>query len=292
MSITLPKVTYKSDSESDIEVMTFGETYKKLTKTTEHNPFAVHKIQFYLILIVTENVYSHYVDFKFYDLKKGSVLFVAKNQVQYFTEDFKNVKGFCIVLNSQFLEQNYFLSKNNNLNRLYNYHLENPVIHSEEMGNDEFIGVVEKLYFEYMLPNNFAKADILRAYIDIILLKAERVKQQHAIVGVKTQWLEVFNEFKNMLESNYAKTRSSRDYSSKLLISYKFLNDIVKKSTGKTVKAFIDDFVIIEIKRYLVTTSLSVKEISYKTGFEEPANMTKFFKKNTQQTPLKFRQKL
>ncbi|WP_344714552.1 helix-turn-helix domain-containing protein [Winogradskyella damuponensis] len=93
-----------------------------------------------------------------------------------------------------------------------------------------------------------------------------------------------------MLEIDYPKTRSSRDYASNLFISYKFLNDIVKTLTGKTVKAFIDDFVIIEIKRYLVTTSLSVKEISYKTGFEEPANMVRFFRKNTTFTPLKFRE--
>ncbi|MEM9824463.1 MAG: helix-turn-helix domain-containing protein, partial [Bacteroidota bacterium] len=38
------------------------------------------------------------------------------------------------------------------------------------------------------------------------------------------------------------------------------------------------------------STALSVKEISYQTGFEEPANMVKFFKKNTGITPLKFRQ--
>ena len=96
--------------------------------------------------------------------------------------------------------------------------------------------------------------------------------------------------FKDMLEKEYTKTRSSRDYASSLFISYKFLNDIVKKLTSKTVKTFIDDFVTIEIKRYLVTTSLSIKEISYKTGFEEPANMVKFFRKNTSFTPLKFRQ--
>lgn len=93
-----------------------------------------------------------------------------------------------------------------------------------------------------------------------------------------------------MLEKEYVNTRNSKIYASKLFISYKFLNDVVKKLTGKTVKAFIEGFVTTEIKRYLVSTSLSVKEISYKTGFQEPVNMVKFFKKNTKITPLKFRQ--
>ena len=145
----------------------------------------------------------------------------------------------------------------------------------------------EKIFFSHT-PNKPFPSSLL----NVLLLKAERAKEIQSITlsGIKTQWLETFNLFKNMLEEEYIKTRSSRYYASKLFISYKFLNDIVKKLTGKTVKAFIDDFVTIEIKRYLVSTSLSIKEVSYQTGFEEPANMVKFFKKHTNITPLKFRQ--
>ncbi|WP_298420938.1 helix-turn-helix transcriptional regulator [uncultured Kordia sp.] len=292
MEQVLPKIAFKSNATLDIEVMTFAETYKKLTSVDGHDPFAPHKIQFYIILVVTKNTYAHYVDFKCYDLKEGSVIFIAKNQVHHFTEDFQKAAGFTIILNSHFLEKNYLFSKNNTLNRLYNYHLEVPVIHPEEIGEDEFISIIQKLYFEYRLPNNFAKVEMLRAYINIILLKAERVKHEQSINTVKSHWLQVFNEFKTLLELNYANKRNSRSYAADLHISYKFLNDVVKKTTGKTVKAFIDDFVTIEIKRYLASTSLSVKEISYTTGFDEPANMIKFFKKNTQLTPLKFRKQL
>lgn len=292
MTQSLPKIAYKKAAIYDIEVMSFDEMAAKLSQMHSHDPFAPHKIQFYLMIIVTNQAYTHYVDFKYYTLQKGSMLFVAKNQVQHFTKDIKSAKGFCIVINSHFLEQNYFLSKSIRLNRLYNYHLEDPLILPNEVVEDEFITSVEKLYAEYQLPNPFAKEELLRAYIDIILLKAERVKQQHAIRGVKTHWLKVFNQFKSLLEENYLNTRNSRFYASEILVSYKFLNDVVKQATGKTVKAFIDDFVTMEIKRYLASTALSVKEISYKTGFEEPANMTKFFKKNTQQTPLQFRKQL
>ena len=154
---------------------------------------------------------------------------------------------------------------------------------------DNFIGVAHKLHYEYNFPNNFLKHDMLRALLQVLLLKAERAKENKSIDNVKTHWLNTFSAFKNILQKEYSKTRNSRNYASKLFISYKLLNDIVKKLTGKTVKAFIDDFVTIEIKRYLVSTSLSIKEISYQTGFEEPANMIKFFKRNTQKTPLQFR---
>lgn len=287
---TLPKVAFNSNIRLNIEVMTFSETYQKLNKALEHSPFSAHKIQFYIIMVVTKGNYSHFVDFKFYNLKKGNILFVAKNQVHHFTNSLKDSEGFTIILNSDYLEQNYFLSKSINLNRLYNYHLESPVFETKKRIENEFISIVNLLYSEYKLQYDFAKIEMLQSYLHIFLIKAERIKQESSNTNIKNRWLNVFSQFKNLLDNNYASTRNSRYYAKELLVSYKFLNDVVKNLTGKTVKTFIDDFVTTEIKRYLLSTSLSVKEISYKTGFDEPANMVRYFKKNTKTTPLKFRQ--
>lgn len=160
------------------------------------------------------------------------------------------------------------------------------------MGKDSLIKLITHLHKEYASNNLFAKSEILASLLQVLLLKAERAKELHAVTHIDKHWLETFSKFKNILEKEYVNTRNSRIYASKLSVSYKFLNDIVKKLTGLTIKAFIDGFVTIEIKRYLVSTSLSINEISYKTGFEEPTNMVKFFKKNTGTTPLKFRQQL
>lgn len=290
MEKEIPKIFFNRYKSLDIEVMNFTQLSSKLIQSETHNPFAAHKIEFYLILIITKNSYSHFVDFKSYLLSEGSALFVAKNQVHHFTKGLLESDGFCIVFSSLFMDKYYFLSDTLKLNRLFNYHIETPVILPEDMGQDNLIGIAHKLHDEYTFPNNFAKSEILRTLLHLLLLKAERTKESQSISGVKTHWLETFSNFKNLLEKEYVKTRNSRIYAANLFISYKFLNDIVKQLTGKTVKAFIDEFVTIEIKRYLVSTSLSVKEISYRTGFEEPANMIKFFKKNTNTTPLKFRQ--
>ncbi|MEM9986019.1 MAG: helix-turn-helix domain-containing protein, partial [Bacteroidota bacterium] len=202
----------------------------------------------------------------------------------------KEAKGYCLVFDHSFLDRRYILPQSQKLNRLFNYHIETPIIQAWEMGQDSLQGIAWKLHDEYHFPNDFAKSEMLHTLLHVLLLKAERVKEFQSISGLKTDWLERFNQFKSLLESNYVTTRSSRDYAIEMFISYKFLNEIVKKLSGKTVKAFIDDFVAVEIKRYLVSTSLSVKEISYQTGFEEPANMIKFFKKNTGFTPRRFRE--
>ena len=138
---------------------------------------------------------------------------------------------------------------------------------------------------------SFAKAEILNALLQALLLKAERAKEAQLPKATNPHWLDLFNRFKEMLEKGFFQTRNARFYAAELAISYKYLNDIVKELSGKTAKEFIDDFVIIEIKRRLASTPLSIKEISYQTGFDEPSNMIKFFKKKTQKTPLDFRRK-
>ncbi len=291
MEKEIPKIHFNKSQSLGIEVMNFAQLRNKLlVQSKDHDPFSAHRLKFFLVLVVTKNAYSHFVDFKSYKLLKGSALFVAKNQVHHFTKELLTADGFCIVFDSLFVGKDYFLSGNLKFNKLYNYHIETPVIHQQQMGEDSLMGVAWKLYNEYIFPNNFAKSEILCALLNVLLLKAERTKELQTPSGVKAQWLEIFNKFKNSLENNYTETRSSKFYAQQLFISYKSLNEVVKTLAGKTVKTFIDDFVTMEIKRYLAATSLSIKEISYNTGFEEPSNMVKFFKKNTRITPLQFRQ--
>jgi len=292
MEKKLPRINFDTKRVFDIEVMTLKETFSKLENIDNHDPYKSHKIKFYLILYVTKDAYEHYVDFKYYNLTAGSILFIAKNQVHHFTKKLELAEGYCIVLNSNFLEKRFFLSENIKLNRLYNYHLENPAINGNEIEEDGFSGLIRQLYKEYTNSELFAKKEILSTLLHLFLLKAERVQQKRSFTQIKTNRIVIFNKFIESIENEYSITRSSRYYASKLTISYKLLNEIVKELTKKTVKEFIDDFVTVEIKRYLVSTSLSIKEISYKTGFDEPSNMVKFFKRNTLQTPIQFRNKI
>jgi AraC-like DNA-binding protein len=290
MKKEIPKITFNKNQNLNIEVMNFAQLFNKLKSSSDHYPFAVHKIEFFLIMITFNNSYTHFVDFKPYELTPGSALFIAKNQVHHFTKDVEKAEGICIIFNSLFTDKHQFSSDNLKLNRLFNYHIETPLILKEELREDKLTDIATLLYNEYNSPNPFAKSELLSTLLQALLLKAERAKDFRSISSVKLHWLELFSSFKNLLEEEYVNTRNSKDYASKLFISYKFLNDIVKELTGKTAKAFIDHFVCMEIKRFLVSTSLSIKEISYQSGFEDSGNMVKFFKKNMAITPLKFRQ--
>ncbi|MEM9819530.1 MAG: AraC family transcriptional regulator, partial [Bacteroidota bacterium] len=215
MKEEIPKIHYKN-KRTDIEVMSFKQLYYKLEQAKDHDPFAVHKIQFFLILIVTQDTYAHFVDFKSYQLRAGSVLFVAKNQVHHFSKTLQQAAGIGIIFSSLFVDKHFFLSDTFQLNRLFNYHIETPLIHLKEMGDHGFMTIANQLLEEYALANPFAKVEILGALLQVLLLKAERVKEDQSVRGVKKHWLDTFCRFRDLLEEEYVNTRSSRVYAAKL----------------------------------------------------------------------------
>ncbi len=51
-----------------------------------------------------------------------------------------------------------------------------------------------------------------------------------------------------------------------------------KEATGRTAKEFVDDRVILEAKRLLAHDGTTVAECARRTGFDDPANFSKFFR--------------
>jgi len=88
---------------------------------------------------------------------------------------------------------------------------------------------------------------------------------------------------------NVTNTTKVNDYAKMMAISAKTLNSISKSIVHKAAKEFIDEICIKQIKRLLINTPLSIKEIAYESGFEETTNFYKYFKRQVQMTPEQFR---
>ncbi|WP_228409828.1 helix-turn-helix domain-containing protein [Chryseobacterium sp. T16E-39] len=63
------------------------------------------------------------------------------------------------------------------------------------------------------------------------------------------------------------------------------LNEVSKLHTNKTAQNVIYSLIISEAKRLLLYEKLSIKEIAYQLGFNDPFYFSNFFKKHTQQSP-------
>jgi len=67
------------------------------------------------------------------------------------------------------------------------------------------------------------------------------------------------------------------------------LNSVIKKHTGKTTRAIIQERIVAEAKALLRNTDWNIAEIAYSLGFEYPSHFNKFFKHFTGTAPMEFR---
>ena len=99
----------------------------------------------------------------------------------------------------------------------------------------------------------------------------------------------IVHEFSQLLEKHFRTHHAVSDYAGMLNISPKTLSKQLSKSKGKSPSDFIKERLVLEAKRELNYSNLSVKEIAYQLQFDAPNNFNNFFKKHTQQTPGAFR---
>lgn len=281
----IPNISFQSENQTkDFELLNLSKFFARLDAIKDHDPTAPHRISFFALLIVTKGEGKHKIDLKEYNLEEGTVLKIAKGQIHAFQKKAK-YEGFLIVFTEDFVLNYFSKSSINIISHLYNYHIASPISNNKS-GNE---AMLNQLLEEINIENTYAQKNIVAALLDLYLLRLERKTNTGSLQGSKSKNYNLFIQFKNLVESNYVKTRNVKDYASMLFISTKHLNKVVKEFTLNTAKYFIDNFVILETKRAMASSNYSLKEIGYAIGFDEVTNFTKFFKKHTGTTPKQFK---
>lgn len=284
----IPKISFKEDLKSEgFECVDLQEFYHRdWSKFEPNTPFFPHRIDFYVLLIITKGSVKHKVDFQEFLVKENECLIISPNQIHELNSE-SDYHGYFIFFTKEYLLNYFTPSTYFHISQLFNYHIFKPVYQLDECMMD-YAGRVAS---EYVFSPYVLKNQIISSLFSIILYKLNN-RNLLFTEGITKQGFEVFEKFKNLIESEYSKSRNVNDYAEKMNISYKHLNEISKRFTHHTAKEFLDDYVILEIKRKLSSTTLSIKEICFETGFDEPTNFNKYFKKLTGITPLEFRSEL
>lgn len=292
MADNIPKVYFHQPEKEKIEfeIITLKYLFSRYDRLSP--PIDIpHRVAFYQILYISQGEGRHYIDFKPCEFAKGSLLFISAGQVHAFDVN-QQTEGFLLLFTEDFLTKNMIHTDFFSYSRLYNYHLYQPDIPPESTRETIFGPIITEIYNEYLFPETYVREEMLRTLLKLLLLKAERIKQTLVPRERNSEWINRFSEFRNQLSIHYDETRNADGYADMLGISYNHLNKIVKAVTGSTAKAFIDDFIILECKRQLAVSDISIKELTYLMGFDEPTNFVKYFKKHTQLSPAQFKKRL
>ena len=142
---------------------------------------------------------------------------------------------------------------------------------------------------EYNARDDFS-VGITRSVLHIVITKLFRIKAREGIFVSRKKYIPQFLKFQELVEQDCFESRKVQHYATKLGLSPKTLNNVANELVNSSAKAFIDERTIMRIKRLLIGTNHSVKEIAYMAGFSDPTNFFKYFKKFEGNSPEGFRQ--
>jgi AraC family transcriptional activator of pobA len=96
-------------------------------------------------------------------------------------------------------------------------------------------------------------------------------------------------EFTRLLEKHFREHLPIEHYAQRLGISAAHLNALCRRLAGQSALQMINQRLLLEAKRCLVYTAMTIIQVSDSLGFSEPAYFSRFFKRGTGQSPKEFR---
>lgn len=134
--------------------------------------------------------------------------------------------------------------------------------------------------------------EMLQMLLKRFLILSTRIfKEQHTTQEFQENKLDIIRDFYYLVENNFKKLHAVNDYANLMNKPAKSLSNYFAKKYTKKPLQIIQDRIVIEAKRNLVNTNLSVKEIAFDLGFEDLQSFSRFFKNKTTTSPKEFRAK-
>lgn len=95
--------------------------------------------------------------------------------------------------------------------------------------------------------------------------------------------------FSTLVQTQFKQQRNVQAYAEQLHVTPKYLTETVKEITGKTAGELIDNFVILESKRLISETQLSILQIAEALHFSDQSFFGKYFKRHAGYSPKEYR---
>jgi len=243
----------------------------------------VHRDDNFVFIFMEKGLATLTVDFDHVLLQERQVYFMLPGQVHHNIKS-RGCVGWSIAISPPLV--------NNNFKQIFElqHQKQKPLQISAEIF-DQCEKLLSVLYanFRSEQTNDFHLQFIHSLLNALLAIYAREFKDSISTQDQTSRFFQISQQFRTELGRNIIHEKNPSAYAEKLHLSEIYLNKAVKATTGFTVSYWILQEVMIQAKRLLYYSNLSVKEVAYEIGFEDHTYFSRLFKKTNQITPIEFR---
>ena len=235
----------------------------------------MHLHGFYEIIWFQKGSGTHYVDFNQYAIAPGTIFFISPGQIHSFDTK-HDQEGYVLKICAELFDDFVSLSCV-------------TVQDKDSAALEMLIGAMQE---ELKKGDSLGHREALHALVKLFVIM---VRRSYAEINPSAPnphkvSYKAFLNFRKLIEENYCRLHTVKDYASLLNVSSKTLTLYVNECSKYSPLELINNRIILEAKRLLRYSVLSVKEIAFRLGFEDPSYFAKFFKRLVKQSPADYRE--
>lgn len=158
-------------------------------------------------------------------------------------------------------------------------------------GTEEIVGTIRAIFAAFD-GRAFARAHELRARVALLAGLVARAIAEAATPGQDAPTeTGLQRRFEALVDAHYAEHLPVSTYAAKLGVTPTHLTRVMRAATGRPASAAVQERIIREARRNLAYSNLSISQIAYGLGYEDPAHFSRVFRRSTGLSPTEFRRK-
>lgn len=162
-----------------------------------------------------------------------------------------------------------------------------PLVTIDQTCKENVLPILQRLEREYKLGND-CNLEIIRIYMIALFLEIKRYAVASQKVEINAASL-LAEQYKNALARHIQHKQKVSEYAEMLSVTPNHLNKCVQQTLNKSALDLLHDMLLLEAKVLLKQTNMTISEIAYKIGRNEPSDFARFFKNKMGITPKEFR---
>ncbi|KEO75339.1 AraC family transcriptional regulator [Anditalea andensis] len=276
---SIPVKSFPKEFGSGIAIAKISSDHFRVEEETRHS----HRHDYHFFVLQVKGISHTEIDFEKHLIDQPSILYLTPNQVHRALK-VEKIKMYILLMSQE------------NLNTAYKNTLQSLAPVGPLSVKEGDLAILKQTFS--LCSNLFERTtekfhhsilkDSCNALIGMIIsLYLKQIRPSENF----TRYERIELSFVKLLDQNFHHLKRPSDYALKMHISVSYLNECIKKVTGFSVTHHIQQRIILEAKRLLYHSDLSVKEIASELGYDDYPYFSRLFTKITGNTAMQFRNK-